>query len=185
MVYHKNLRHAGSERTRPAEVISEDLHEQKQDTDHEPPCRNYSSRRGCRRGFVARRAAAAVASLNRWRGMFRRAKCRRSSGSASKSASIKISTVSSLYPCGDGGRIAKVNLVASSVLASNDGVGHYRPAFSDRRRLRNHQWRVARYVYRSLNPPSRATLERPSDRAFGSRVDIAITAASLSIDPLL
>ena len=48
------------------------------------------------RGFVARRAAAAVASLKRWRGMLSRAKRRRSSGSVSKSASMKISTVSSL-----------------------------------------------------------------------------------------
>jgi hypothetical protein len=45
---------------------------------------------------VARRAAAAVASLKRWRGMLRRAKRRRVSGSVSKSASMKISTVSSL-----------------------------------------------------------------------------------------
>ena len=48
------------------------------------------------RGFVPRRVAAAVASLNRWRGMLRRAKRRRSSGNVSKSASMKISTVSSL-----------------------------------------------------------------------------------------
>ena len=46
--------------------------------------------------FAARRAAAAVASLNRWRGMLRRAKRRRCSETVSKSASIKISTVSSL-----------------------------------------------------------------------------------------
>src|SRR5215470_5634431 len=46
--------------------------------------------------FAPRRAAAAVASLNRWRGMLRRAKRRRSSGSVSKSASTKISTISSL-----------------------------------------------------------------------------------------
>jgi hypothetical protein len=37
-----------------------------------------------------------VASLNRWRGMLIRAKRRRSSGSISKSVSMKISTVSSL-----------------------------------------------------------------------------------------
>jgi hypothetical protein len=48
------------------------------------------------RRFAARRAAEAVASLNRWRGMLRRAKRRRFSGSVSKSASMKISTVSSL-----------------------------------------------------------------------------------------
>src|SRR5689334_14449163 len=96
MVYHENLSHAGLERTRPAEAISGDLHEQKQDTDHEPPCRNYSLGRGCRRGFVARRAAAAVASLNRWRGMLKSAKRRRFSGSMSKFASMQISTVSSL-----------------------------------------------------------------------------------------
>jgi hypothetical protein len=41
------------------------------------------------RGFVARRAAAVVASLNKWRGTLRRAKRRRSSGSVSKSASMK------------------------------------------------------------------------------------------------
>ena len=48
------------------------------------------------RGFAARRAAAAVASLNRWRGMLTRAKRRRFSGSISESASMKNSTVSSL-----------------------------------------------------------------------------------------
>jgi hypothetical protein len=46
--------------------------------------------------FAARRAVAAVASLNRWRGMLRSAKRRRSSGIVLKSASTKISTVSSL-----------------------------------------------------------------------------------------
>src|SRR5260370_34705689 len=96
MVYHKNLSHAGFGETRPAEVISEDLHDERQEANQEPACRNYSSRRGCKRGFVARRATAAVASLNRWRGMLRMAKRRRSSGSMSKSASMKISTVSSL-----------------------------------------------------------------------------------------
>jgi hypothetical protein len=39
---------------------------------------------------------APVASLNWWRGMLRMAKRRRSSGSVSESASMKISTVSSL-----------------------------------------------------------------------------------------
>ena len=47
-------------------------------------------------GFAARRAAAPVAPLNWWRGMLRMAKRRRSSGSVWKSASMKISTVSSL-----------------------------------------------------------------------------------------
>jgi hypothetical protein len=44
----------------------------------------------------ARRAAAAVASLKRWRGTLSRAKRRRSSGRVCESASMKISTVSSL-----------------------------------------------------------------------------------------
>jgi hypothetical protein len=48
------------------------------------------------RAIVARRAAAPAASLNWWRGRFRIAKRRRYSGSVSKSASIKILTVSSL-----------------------------------------------------------------------------------------
>jgi len=84
------------------------------------------------RVLVARRAAAAGASLNRWRGMFRRAKRRRSSGIVSKSASMKISTVSSMNP--DTNRcVAKVYLVASSVLSSNDGVGHCGLFVRDRR----------------------------------------------------
>jgi hypothetical protein len=56
-------------------------------THHAPRMQNGV--RGCR-------ATAAVASLNRWRGMLRMAKRRRFSGSVSKSASMKISTVSSL-----------------------------------------------------------------------------------------
>ena len=55
-----------------------------------------TSRHSCNRGLARRRAAAPVASLNWWRGMFRMAKRRRSSGSVSESASIKVSTVSSL-----------------------------------------------------------------------------------------
>jgi hypothetical protein len=47
-------------------------------------------------GFAARRAVAAVASAKRWRGRLRRANRRRFSGSISESASMKISTVSSL-----------------------------------------------------------------------------------------
>jgi hypothetical protein len=79
---------------------------------------------------VPRRVAAAVASLNRWRGMLRRAKRRRSSGNVSKSASMKISTVSSLGTNLDTNRrVAEIDLVSSSVRSSNDGVGHYRLAF--------------------------------------------------------
>jgi hypothetical protein len=84
--------------------------------------------------FVARRAAAAVASLNRWRGMLRSAKRRRLSGSMSESASMKISTVSSLADLDTNRRVAKVDLVPSSVCSSYDGVGHYRLAFRGRRR---------------------------------------------------
>jgi hypothetical protein len=82
---------------------------------------------GAGQGFAARRAAAAVTSLNRWRGMLRSAKRRRSSGIVSKSASMKISTV---FIAGinldTNGRIAEIDLVSSSVLSSNDGVRHCR-----------------------------------------------------------
>jgi hypothetical protein len=70
--------------------------------------------------------------------MLRRAKRRRSSGNVSKSASMKISTVSSLGTNLDTNRrVAEIDLVSSSVRSSNDGVGHYRlasqgsPAISD------------------------------------------------------
>jgi hypothetical protein len=46
--------------------------------------------------LAARRAASPVASLKRWRGMLSIAKRRRSSACVSKSASMNISTVSSL-----------------------------------------------------------------------------------------
>jgi hypothetical protein len=49
-----------------------------------------TSGHSCNRAFAPRRAAAPVASLNWCRGMVRMAKRRRSSGSVSKSASIKI-----------------------------------------------------------------------------------------------
>jgi hypothetical protein len=82
--------------------------------------RNLSSPECAGPGFAARRAAASVALLNRWRGMLGRVKGRRSSGSISKSASIKISTVSSLeIDLDTNGRVAEVNLVASLVPTSN------------------------------------------------------------------
>jgi hypothetical protein len=84
---------------------------------------------------VTRRAAVAVASLNRWRETLTRAKRRRSSGSVSKSASMKISTVSSLgINLDTNRRVAEIDLVSSSVRSSNDGVGHNRLAFRGRRR---------------------------------------------------
>src|ERR1700752_4094178 len=80
---------------------------------------------GAGRGFPARRAAAAVASLNRWRGMLRSAKRRRSSGIVSKFrldenldglfAGINLDT---------NRRVAEIDLMPSSIRSSNDGVGH-------------------------------------------------------------
>jgi hypothetical protein len=71
-------------------------------------------------------AAAPVAWLNWWRGMLRMAKRRRPSGSVSKSADENLDRLFTGMNLDTNRRIAKVNLVASSVLSSNDGVGHYR-----------------------------------------------------------
>jgi hypothetical protein len=82
---------------------------------------------GAGRGFAARRAAAAVTSLNRWRGdvekreaptFFRHCiEIRLDENLDGLFAGINLDT---------NGRIAEIDLVSSSVLSSNDGVRHCR-----------------------------------------------------------
>ena len=74
---------------------------------------------GAGRGLVARRAAAAVASLNRWRGMLTRTKRRRRSRSVSKSASMKISR----SPRSDKSRYERARCQSRGELSSHFWLG--------------------------------------------------------------
>jgi hypothetical protein len=73
--------------------------------------------------FAARRADAAVASLNRCRGMLRRAKRRRPSRSFEVRLDENLDGLFAGVDLNSNGVVAKVHLVASSVLPSDDGVG--------------------------------------------------------------